>query len=144
MRVVLDTNVLVSALLFQQGRLGWMRQAWQSAVLVPVVSKTTTAELLRVLTYPKFRLAEVDRQLLLEDVLPFVEVVAGDISAAPAAWRVRDPDDQNFLDLALVARVEALVTGDQDLLAIKELVSGLSILTPALLEEQLSGELRQR
>lgn len=54
-RVVLDTNVLLSALLFPAGSLSWLRQAWQSEALRPLASRDTTAELIRVLTYPKFR-----------------------------------------------------------------------------------------
>jgi hypothetical protein len=59
---VLDTNALVSALLFRSGRLSWLRQAWLTMALRPVMAKPTTEELLRVLAYPKFRLtaAEVE------------------------------------------------------------------------------------
>jgi predicted nucleic acid-binding protein len=55
-RVVLDTNVVVSALVFGTGRLAEMRIAWQGERLLPLVSKATVEELLRVLAYPKFQL----------------------------------------------------------------------------------------
>jgi uncharacterized protein len=48
-RVVLDTNVLVSALLFENGRLAWIRHSWQNGRITPVMAEPTTAELLRVL-----------------------------------------------------------------------------------------------
>ena len=51
--MVLDTNVLVSALLFEAGRLAWLRHGWQSNCFTPVLAEPTTRELLRVLAYPK-------------------------------------------------------------------------------------------
>lgn len=66
MRAVFDTNVVVSALVFGR-RLAWLRQAWAAGALVPVVCRPTVDELLRVLAYPKFRLAPAERQALLED-----------------------------------------------------------------------------
>ena len=56
MRVVLDTAVVVSALLFETGRLSYVRDARTTGRLVPLVSRDTTTELLRVLGYPKFNL----------------------------------------------------------------------------------------
>ena len=54
-RVVLDTNVLVSALLFK-GRLARLVELWQKGAIVPVISKETFDELRTVLCYPKFAL----------------------------------------------------------------------------------------
>ena len=72
-RAVLDTNVLVSALLFTGSRLSWLRPCWQSGQLVPVLAEPTARELLRVLAYPKFRLTSQGRERLLEDLLPWSE-----------------------------------------------------------------------
>ena len=49
-RVVLDTNVLMSALLFHAGSVSWLRLAWQSQKIRPLVSHDTAAELIRVLS----------------------------------------------------------------------------------------------
>ena len=46
-RAVLDTNVLLSALLFANGRLSWLRPCWQRDALIPVVAEPTVRELLR-------------------------------------------------------------------------------------------------
>ena len=61
-RAVCDTNTVVSALLFQQGRLSWLRGAWSAGTVVPLVCRETVEELLRVLAYPKFGLTrgEID------------------------------------------------------------------------------------
>ena len=54
-RVVLDTSVVVSALVFEAGRLAWLRSAWRRERIKPLVSKSTVTELLRVLAYPKIQ-----------------------------------------------------------------------------------------
>jgi len=128
---VLDTNVLVSALLFRSGRLSWLRQAWQTMALRPVMAKPTTEELLRVLAYPKFRLTSAEVEALLEELLPWVEVFAAPIPSVVKRWTVRDPKDQIFLDLALGAGVDLLLTGDADLLVLSDQVEGLQICQPA-------------
>ncbi|MCS5694091.1 putative toxin-antitoxin system toxin component, PIN family [Cyanobium sp. FGCU-6] len=126
---MLDTNVLVSALLFEKGRLCWLRAGWQQGLITPVLAQPTAKELLRVLAYPKFRLQPVDRERLLEDLLPWCESWA---TAIPGSrHRVRDPHDQVFLDLALAAATPVLVSGDADLLALKQEVVPLQIINPA-------------
>ena len=134
LRVVCDTNTVVSALLFSKGRLAWLRTAWREGGVIPVVCKATVAELLRVLAYPKFRLSPDEREELLGDFLPFAEVVdAGD---APDVVRCRDPDDRIFLELASMAGVDVLVTGDNDLLMLSDHFR-IPILTPAELRKRL-------
>ncbi len=66
-RVVIDTNLVLSALVFAQGRLIPLRRAWQNQQVEPLVSKVTAAELIRVLNYPKFKLSALDQQELLAD-----------------------------------------------------------------------------
>ena len=127
-RVVLDTNVLISALLFDQGRLGWLRLSWQSCRLIPVLAQSTLRELLRVLAYPKFKLDPSDRERLLEDLLPWCESWTHPIPTSLHC--VRDPHDQVFLDLALAAEAAVLVTGDADLLVLHAHAKPLLILTP--------------
>ena len=115
-RWVLDTNVVLSALLFPSGRLTWLRDAWRSGAVVPLAARETTTELIRVLHYPRFGLTRSERDDLLADYLPYCEsvIVSGPV-AAPAC---RDPHDRPFLELAVAGRADALVTGDKDLLAL--------------------------
>lgn len=114
-RVVLDTNLVLSALVFAQGRLAPLRQAWQGTRLIPLVSRSTTAEMIRVLAYPKFRLTPEEQQDLLADYLPWCETVLIP-NPAPAIPPCRDIHDQPFLELAVSGQADFLVTGDQDLL----------------------------
>ncbi len=66
----LDTNVLVSQLLFNQGRLDWLRSRWQQVQLTPMLAEPTARELLRLLAYPKCRLHLAEWERLLGDLLP--------------------------------------------------------------------------
>ena len=126
-RAVCDTNTVVLALLFQQGSLAWMRTAWASGAIVPVVCKETVDELLRVLAYPKFKLSRAAIDDLLGDFLPFADVHA----LTPATWPdCRDENDRVFLAFAQQADVDALITGDRDLLEVAEGFP-VQILTPA-------------
>ncbi|MDR1968015.1 MAG: putative toxin-antitoxin system toxin component, PIN family, partial [Burkholderiaceae bacterium] len=108
MRVVLDTNIVLSALLFGAGRLAWMRQAWQHERFRPLVCRGTVDELLRVLAYPKFKLSAREQQDLLGDFLPHAEVLT-----LPTPWpdlpACRDSKDQVFLALAQAGEANALV-----------------------------------
>lgn len=116
-RVVLDTNVVLSALLFAGGRLAPLRAAWQQAQMTPLVSRDTVAELMRALTYPRFRLAAEDRRELLADYLPYCTTVAMP-KRPPVTPPCRDDADVPFLQLAMTGKAAYLVTGDRDLLVI--------------------------
>ena len=116
-RVVLDTNVVVSALLFTRGAAVRVRKAWQAGHVLPLASRATVAELVRVLAYPEFRLSAEDQAELLADYLPVAAVVPVP-DPPPAVPACRDPHDLPFLHLAAAGRADALVTGDADLLAL--------------------------
>lgn len=114
MRAVFDTNVVVSTLVFGR-RLLWLRQAWASGAVTPVVCRETVTELLRVLTYPKFRLSSAERETLLEDYLPFAEIAHLPDPLPDLPQACRDRNDAMFLQLAIVSHADALVSGDSDL-----------------------------
>lgn len=135
-RVVLDTNVLVSALVFGGRRWHALRNAWQSGRILPLVGRATAGELLRVLAYPKFKLDDASRETLLADFLPYAEVIEipARLRGVPA---VRDPDDAKFLALALAGAAEVLVSGDDDLLVLRGDWTRVAIMTPAEFEDWL-------
>ncbi|MDO8931121.1 MAG: putative toxin-antitoxin system toxin component, PIN family [Rhodocyclaceae bacterium] len=115
--VVIDTNLVLSALVFAHGRLTPLRQAWQEQRIQPLVSRVTAAELIRVLAYPKFKLAPDEQQELLADYLPYCKTVQIP-EPPPKTPRCRDAFDVPFLQLALAGKAKVLVTGDLDLLAL--------------------------
>lgn len=116
-RVVIDTNLVLSALVFSSGRLTPLRLMWQSQRAQPLVSQATAAELIRTLAYPKFRLTATEREELLADYLPYCETVRIPIPP-PATPPCRDAFDVPFLQLAVAGKADALVTGDKDLLTL--------------------------
>ena len=117
MRVVLDTNVVLSALVFSGGAAGQLRTAWQAGMFTPLVSTATAHELVRVLAYPKFHLSAADREELLADYLPYTTTVRIP-DPPPKVPECRDAFDVMFLELAVVGKAKVLVTGDRDLLAL--------------------------
>jgi len=117
LRIVFDTNVVVSALLFGHGRSAWLRHLW--SVVTPLVSRDTVAELMRVLNYPKFKLDSADIEALLGEYLPLTTVVEVP-SAINDLPNCSDPNDQMFIDLACAGHADLLVSGDRDLLTMAE------------------------
>jgi putative PIN family toxin of toxin-antitoxin system len=112
-RVVLDTNVLVSALLFS-GEIGRIVAGWKEGAFAPVFSRDTFDEFRRVLAYPKFSLTVQEIEALIEDeVLPFCEVIEIEEVIRDVC---RDPADDKFLSCAVAAGAECIVSGDKDLL----------------------------
>jgi putative PIN family toxin of toxin-antitoxin system len=116
-KLVIDTNLVLSALVFAKGRLTPLRQIWQSHRIQPLVSRITAAELIRVLAYPKFKLSADEQQELLADYLPYCQTVTIP-EPPPLTPECRDVFDIPFLQLALAGKADALVTGDQDLLCL--------------------------
>ena len=136
MRVVLDTGVVVSALLFPRGRVAWLRERWVSGVLRPLVTRATVDELIRVLAYPKFRLTRDEIEVALAAYVPFTESVVVRFSSEATLPLCDDPADQEFLRLAAFGGAELLVTGDDDLVGLRD-ETRFRIVTPAELKSQM-------
>jgi putative PIN family toxin of toxin-antitoxin system len=116
-RVVLDTNVLISALLFK-GEVSRIVGLWQKGKITPVISKETFDELRTVLEYPKFSLSRVEiKSMIAHEILPFFEVINVGEHIKGAC---RDPEDDKFISCAISANADYIVTGDKDLSHLKE------------------------
>jgi putative PIN family toxin of toxin-antitoxin system len=115
LRVVFDTNTVISALVFTNSRLAWLRLHWRDTTCVPLVSRATVTELIRILEYSKFRLSAERRLELQGDYLPYCERI-NPLERCPVSCR--DAKDQPFLDLAHCGKADLMVTGDGDLLAL--------------------------
>jgi len=117
MRVVLDTNVVVSALLFKTA-LSKIIDLWQRGAIIPAISKDTFQELQTVLAYPKFALTPDEIRAMLEgEILPFFEVieVREDVKGICA-----DSADDKFLACALATSSDYLVSGDKAVTELKQ------------------------
>ena len=132
-RAVLDTNVVVSAFVFRAGKLAWLRDAVVNGAVVPLVSDETLAEMVRVLAYPRFGLSPEDCGTIIACYMENAEAIKRPRSRAGLP-RCRDPHDEMFIRLAYAGKADALVTGDEDLLALAP-ESRVAILTPAAFRE---------
>lgn len=130
-KVVLDTNVLISSILFT-GELARIVDLWKRGKIVPVVSRETFDEFRKVLEYQKFGLTKGEiRTIIKEEVLPFFEIVEipDEVSGV-----CRDPDDDKFIACALAASAEFIVSGDKDLSEVAKYKSVKIIRASDLLE----------
>ncbi len=116
MRVVLDTNVLVSALLFT-GISSELVPLWQKGTITVLLSREILEEYLRVFAYPKFQLSEGEiKRLIEEELLPFVRVIKPRLRVRAVR---RDPSDNKFLECAISGKADVVISGDKDLLALR-------------------------
>ncbi len=125
-RVVIDTNVLVSAT-----RPGSVPRQALDRVLATgrlLVSEATLAEYNAVLRRPRLDRFTPEAERL--DLLAALVEVAELVRITETVRACRDPDDDKLLELAVCGRATALVTGDDDLLALHPF-RGVPILTPA-------------
>jgi hypothetical protein len=124
-RVVLDTSVSISAILFH-GRPSRLVGLWQKGRLHVLMSSDVLNEYVRVLAYPKFRLAKEDIKSIIEqELIPFVEPVK---TSAVFRIIVEDPSDDKFLVLAVDGQADHIISGDKHLLGLKEF-RGIKIVT---------------
>lgn len=129
MKVVLDTNVLLSGLMFPDGAPGRVVAAWHEARFDLVISVHQLAEIGRALAYPKIRrildwddgrIEQFIRQLYIRAQIVDLDAITVEVPA--------DPDDVPILATLVAAKADALITGDGDLLDLRD---RYAILTPA-------------
>ena len=128
MRLVVDTNVLVSILIRPGSALSSLAEKLDQPDCTLLYSAETLAELVDVLRRRKFA-----KYTTPEDVTVFVEwfIDVGElIEPIPAVQMSRDPKDNKFIALAVAGEASYIVTGDDDLLVLKQ-VSKATIVTPA-------------
>ena len=139
-RVVVDTNVLVSAALLPGSRPAGILRACRGGALALVMSLGITEELEDVFARPhirkRFRVGDDEAREVLLAVMQGAAVMPGTAiaGAVPA-----DPRDDHVISAAVEARADCIVTGDQHLLALGS-YDGIRILTPAQFLEQLDAE----
>jgi len=132
MRVVLDANQFVSAVLVPIGHPAQILAAWRRGELDLLVSLPILAEIRRVLLYPRLRRrhgwnqAQVDT--FLEGLLSTAILTPGDTDIRDV---VDDPTDNKYLACALEGNAEYIITGDQHLLRLDPW-RGIHIIPPAV------------
>lgn len=135
-RLVLDTNVLISAALRRESPPRAVVDALRAENGALLFSEETFEELQTRLLRSKF-----DRYVAQESRLVYLaqlRAVSEFVPIAGAKLGCRDPDDDKMLETALMGDASCLVTGDQDLLDMSPF-RGISILTPAALLDLWGG-----
>jgi hypothetical protein len=137
-RVVVDTNVLVSGVISEKGAPRRILEAWRQEHFVLVTSPAIITEIIRVLHYPRI---QETYHLIEADIQGVAETLTIDALVTTDSYRVersRDPQDNIFLACALEGKAEYLVSGDIHLLELKQ-YQGVQIVSPARLLEILSA-----
>ena len=134
MRLVLDTNVWIDWLVFDDPSVAPLKAAHRDGRISIIVNESCIEELNRVLAYPEFGLDDAQRKSHLVEVERCVSRHSDQRSARPSALpRCSDPDDQKFLELARDTRADWLITRDKALLGLGKkrfLAAGFRVGTP--------------
>ena len=138
MRAVVDTNVLVSGLLWY-GAPHAVMERLRSGTLALVSSPALMAELADVIGRANFDAvlarSNTSRERLLAEVRQLAEIVEPPPLPAPVC---RDPDDDKVLALAIAAQIDLVVSGDHDLLSLGS-YAGIPIVDAAEAIKRIGG-----
>jgi uncharacterized protein len=139
LRVVLDTNVIVSGLISPGGTPGQILQRLVDEAFLLVLSPPLVEELRRTLRRPRIRKFLRLSDAEVEGRIAQLETLADPVeSKLEVQVEVRDPDDVVFLVAAIEGRAACIVTGDGDLLTLGE-HEGIVIVTPRAFLDLLDG-----
>jgi uncharacterized protein len=135
-KLVLDTNVVIDWLVFDDPYMAAFREAVLRRKITVLTQSHALEELRRVLAYPALKLDEARRSVIfrqyLERTVEFPAGEDGETEAMPKGCRrCRDPVDAPFLSLAWRSRADALVSRDNEVLVLKRRAArfGFRILT---------------
>jgi putative PIN family toxin of toxin-antitoxin system len=127
LRVVLDTNVLVSGVAYPMSVPGRIVGLWHHGALDVVLSRYILDETARVLPrLPRVQMSSDEIQDLIDSFMFLADIVEPDGAEEPD---LRDPADQKVLATFVAAKADYLITGDKDLLV---LAGKYPIVTPAM------------
>lgn len=130
MRVVLDTNVLISAFISRTGAPAQIFALWRNGEIEILVSPESLAELQRVLTYPRvqrylqYTPEQIERFLTLLQSAEMVE------SAEDVVVVDDDPDDNKFFAIAVAAQAQYIISGDKAHVLPVGQYQGIQVVTP--------------
>lgn len=137
MRVVIDTNILVSAIILPHGSVGPVLQYLRHGAYTLLYTPTLLEELVDVLNRPrifnKYNLTEAD----IHAVLAFILLRGEQVHPVEEINACRDPKDNKFLTAAIAGRADALVSGDKDLLVLHPF-RNIPIINPAMFLQWLN------
>jgi putative PIN family toxin of toxin-antitoxin system len=110
-RLVLDTNVILDLLVFQDPAAEVVRMALDAKLVYAVRSEASMLELIDVIQRPSFKLSEEQQQAILKSWESSSRLLEN-TTIEPAPFTCRDPDDQVFIDMAFSIRPALLLSKD--------------------------------
>jgi putative PIN family toxin of toxin-antitoxin system len=145
MRVVLDTNTIISRYLSSSGPPAHIFQYWELGAFTLVISEPILAEIERVFSYPR-----INKRLRLGDK-EIAGIVAGFATFGELVTPTQrlhvveaDPDDDMFIECAVEGKADYLVSGNTKHLTNLKEYQGIQILTPAQFVLVLEREARRK
>jgi putative PIN family toxin of toxin-antitoxin system len=114
MRIVLDTNIFISAVL--GGRLGVIVDEWKAGKFTLIITDAIAREYLDVINRPKFRIPENEIITTTDYLLQTAEFVT---TQEEISVIIADPTDNKFLEAAVAGKANLIVSGDRHLLELK-------------------------
>ncbi|MBF0416408.1 MAG: putative toxin-antitoxin system toxin component, PIN family [Magnetococcales bacterium] len=113
MLVILDTNVLLGALISSHGPPEMIYRAWRSAKFELVTSTAQLDELRRVSRYPKLKTILPAHRIGTMVNNMHRAIVLGDLPSLPESIDMNDPNDAFLFSMAMIGKADYLVTGNR-------------------------------
>ena len=136
MIIVLDTNVIVSGILRPYSKAASILRLVATGAITLAYDLRIFSEYRDVLNRPKFPFAKEDIDAFLDQV----EKEGVVVSVMPLKFRLPDPEDESFLEVALAGKAKAIVTGNKRHFPKKE-YEGTKILSPAEFLDAFGSEI---
>lgn|SRR3989338_2167600 len=127
LRVVIDTNVIVSAIIGKSATLNNIYNAFLNNHFIPILSPSLQEEIMKIIRKPRLR-----RYFQAEEIRRFKELIKTDTMLVIPSKKIslcRDAKDNIALEAAVEGDADFIVTGDKDLLVLKSPFN-IPIITP--------------
>jgi uncharacterized protein len=118
MRAVVDTNIVIRALLKRRGTVGPILERLEAGHYTLLYSPGLLTEVLNVLRRDRFRTKYGVREEDLEALLTLIVLRGQEVLPSTRIVECRDPKDDQILEIAVDGRADIIVTGDEDLLVL--------------------------
>lgn len=143
LRLVVDTNVWISALLNPAGLPARVKRSLQDGLFILVMSEPMFAELVEVLMRPRFANRYGITRQDIEDLVGLLRERSEIVTITGSIHLCRDPDDDMVIETALIGKADGLVTRDDDLKSTEMTEAlgsrGIAVLTVRRLLDVLAG-----
>jgi len=130
MRAVVDTGILISALILPRGTIRNVLHALRDRRFVPIYSTPMMVEVIDVLGRPKIQAKYCVQPNDIAEVINLIRLRGELVIPKRTINACRDPKDNKFLEAALAGEADVIVTGDNDLLVLHPFEK-IDILRPA-------------